>query len=124
MQAPGHVQFFPINEGAQSVSEALSYCHGCPVLATCLAWACERGEEGVWGGTTTMQRRALRRATLTHPAPALGDACGSEAGYSRHRRAGTDPCPGCRAAHNRLRADAKKLRRNELKLRSKGMVLT
>lgn len=29
-------------------------------------------------------------------------ACGTNAGYGRHRRMGEKPCPQCRAAHSRL----------------------
>lgn len=41
--------------------EAEAYCNICPVRADCLAWALEHHEEGVWGGTTTYQRRQLGR---------------------------------------------------------------
>jgi WhiB family redox-sensing transcriptional regulator len=46
-------------------------CERCPVRATCLQDALQRGEEhGVWGGLSARQRRALldaqRRTTQHH----------------------------------------------------------
>lgn len=35
------------------------------------------------------------------------DACGTEIGYFRHRRAGEDPCMPCRQAHSTARRDRK-----------------
>jgi hypothetical protein len=42
---------------------ALRICAGCPELAPCRAWAIGPGREehGIWGGTTPVQRAALRR---------------------------------------------------------------
>lgn len=63
--------FFP--EGRQWQSEetraALAVCSGCPVRALCLerAMRFERGVSrchGIWGGTTAMERRSMRRAAL------------------------------------------------------------
>ena len=35
-------------------------CRRCPVIATCLAYALDTGQEyGVWGGQTERERRAL-----------------------------------------------------------------
>lgn len=43
--------------------EAMAYCNRCPVRPECLAWALADPELlGVWGGTTSYQRRQLRRA--------------------------------------------------------------
>ena len=38
---------------------AKALCAVCPVRSPCLAWALERGELGVWGGTTENEREAL-----------------------------------------------------------------
>jgi WhiB family redox-sensing transcriptional regulator len=53
--------WFPVGPLAD-VSEARAVCVGCPVRAVCLAWALERGVQGVWGGLTEDERRALRLA--------------------------------------------------------------
>lgn len=44
-----------------NVSTAKAYCRRCPVVTTCLEWALEHDEHGVWGGTSDIDRRALRR---------------------------------------------------------------
>ena len=58
--------FFPIGEvgvaAAEQISEAKIVCGGCPVRAECLAWALALDEQGVWGGTTDDERRAIKRA--------------------------------------------------------------
>jgi hypothetical protein len=40
---------------------ALASCLPCPVRGECLAWALLFDEVGTWGGTSTHQRRQLRR---------------------------------------------------------------
>lgn len=51
--------FFPVSEET-GAAPALAVCATCPVREACLEWALERGEEGVWGGTVTEDRRRLR----------------------------------------------------------------
>jgi WhiB family redox-sensing transcriptional regulator len=46
----------------RQVIEAKAVCAGCPVRSACLVFALERDLEGVWGGTTEDERRALRAA--------------------------------------------------------------
>ena len=47
------------------LEEARQVCAGCPVREACLAWAVDREwVEGIWGGTTFVQRRQLRRSRL------------------------------------------------------------
>ncbi|MBW8699150.1 Transcriptional regulator WhiB1 [Streptomyces sp. MBT84] len=59
--------FFPIgsvNSGpvAMQADEAKAVCRRCPVMTHCLEWAVAAGPvEGIWGGTTEGERRALRR---------------------------------------------------------------
>ncbi|WP_151485117.1 WhiB family transcriptional regulator [Streptomyces albicerus] len=57
--------FFPIgNSGLthEQIDEAKAVCGRCPVMAQCLNWAVQAGHvEGVWGGTTESERRAMRR---------------------------------------------------------------
>ena len=43
---------------------ALDVCRRCPVRAECLAWAIELDDQlGIAGGTTTAERRAIRKTT-------------------------------------------------------------
>jgi WhiB family redox-sensing transcriptional regulator len=57
--------FFPIGptgSGLRQVDEAKRICRTCPAQAQCLAWALDHGvTDGVWGGTTEDERRAIRR---------------------------------------------------------------
>ena len=59
--------FFPVGTdgpGAVSVSEAKAVCLRCPVREQCLAYALTHGcLDGVWGGLTERERRALRRGS-------------------------------------------------------------
>jgi WhiB family redox-sensing transcriptional regulator len=57
--------FFPVGEGvafAGQIQLAVNVCISCPVMAECLDYALERGEDsGGWGGRSPKQLRALRR---------------------------------------------------------------
>ncbi|MBZ3901229.1 WhiB family transcriptional regulator [Streptomyces scabiei] len=57
--------FFPIGVSGPTlvqVDEAKAVCGHCPVARRCLDWALRAGGvEGVWGGTTESERRALTR---------------------------------------------------------------
>lgn len=56
--------FFP--NAADDPSPAIAVCRTCPVQAPCLAAALDSGEcDGVWGGTTPGERRAMRRVWAT-----------------------------------------------------------
>ncbi|CAM5447018.1 hypothetical protein GCM10010329_34910 [Streptomyces spiroverticillatus] len=58
--------FFPVGDirsgpTALQIDEAKAVCRRCPVAQQCLSWAVETGPvEGIWGGTTEGERRALR----------------------------------------------------------------
>ncbi|MFG2266739.1 WhiB family transcriptional regulator [Streptomyces sp. NPDC048720] len=59
--------FFPLADfsapGAEA-SLARAICRRCPVILACRTWAIEQGEDdGIWGATTAVQRRAIRRAS-------------------------------------------------------------
>jgi WhiB family redox-sensing transcriptional regulator len=55
--------FFPDN-GIHPGS-ALALCATCPVRTQCLNYALEHNERhGIWGGTTRIERRAMRRLRL------------------------------------------------------------
>lgn len=63
---------------------------------------CEDCDQPGWGGGRWCWTHYSARAKR---APARG--CGTDAGYTAHRREGTDPCPACREAHHQ----ASRLRR-------------
>ncbi|MGW2387857.1 WhiB family transcriptional regulator [Streptomyces sp. NPDC001658] len=66
--------FFPVgsvNSGPATLQadEAKSVCRRCPVTRQCLAWAVETGPvEGIWGGTTEGEHRAMRRRSVREQA--------------------------------------------------------
>ncbi|WP_406103212.1 WhiB family transcriptional regulator [Streptomyces sp. NBC_01003] len=57
--------FFPIGNSGPAltqIDEAKAVCGSCPVLEQCLGWAVGVGQvEGIWGGMTESERRAIRR---------------------------------------------------------------
>ncbi len=56
--------FFP-TRGKSTVPEAKAICEPCPAKAECLHYATfvkPVKEEGIWGETTRLERRALRKA--------------------------------------------------------------
>ncbi len=56
--------FFPAP--SEPVDAALALCRGCDVRGACLAWALDAGDcNGVWGGTTPRERRAMLVAWRT-----------------------------------------------------------
>lgn len=71
--------FFPVGGITSGLAvlqadEAKSLCRRCPVREQCLAWAIEVGPvEGIWGGTTEGERRAMRQRSAREPA-ATGNA--------------------------------------------------
>jgi WhiB family transcriptional regulator, redox-sensing transcriptional regulator len=56
--------FFPVGTTGPAlaqVREAKAICARCPVVAQCLAWALETGQQyGVWGGKSEDERKAMR----------------------------------------------------------------
>jgi WhiB family transcriptional regulator, redox-sensing transcriptional regulator len=61
LEVPGDL-FFPGDR--ESALPAKSICARCPVVAECLEYALTHNEhEGVWGNTTSRERRKLRRAS-------------------------------------------------------------
>jgi WhiB family redox-sensing transcriptional regulator len=52
--------FFPAESASDAQAKAI--CAGCTVRAECLSYALEfRMDAGVWGGTSGVERRLLRR---------------------------------------------------------------
>ena len=68
--------FFPLSESGQSlvqIRQAKQICRVCQVQRACLTWALQHAmSEGIWGGSTETERRAIvadlngRRAFLGH----------------------------------------------------------
>jgi WhiB family redox-sensing transcriptional regulator len=60
--------FFPIGASGHDllrIDEAKRVCRACPVQDQCLAWALDHGvTDGVWGGSTADERRAIRRIII------------------------------------------------------------
>jgi WhiB family transcriptional regulator, redox-sensing transcriptional regulator len=56
--------FFPVGTTGLRLGQinvAKRMCQACPVQTQCLAWALDHGiTDGVWGGTTEDERRAIR----------------------------------------------------------------
>ncbi|MGH3149302.1 MAG: WhiB family transcriptional regulator [Streptosporangiaceae bacterium] len=55
--------FFPVAaKGAtlRDIARAKTVCRRCAVRLACLAYAVENGQEGIWGGTTNDERRAMQ----------------------------------------------------------------
>jgi WhiB family redox-sensing transcriptional regulator len=62
--------FFPIaaNGAARNqVDAAKAVCRACAVCAACLAFGLKTGQDGIWGGTTSEERAAIR-AQASHDA--------------------------------------------------------
>ena len=59
-RGPDPALFFPLRGNGRPVV-ALAHCEGCSVRSECLAAALEVPATGVWGGTTGLARRTLRR---------------------------------------------------------------
>ena len=64
LDTPG-VDFFPEPADLAAISRAKAVCAGCPVAGECLTWAVETNQtDGIWGGHTPAERRAIRRRWL------------------------------------------------------------
>ncbi|MES9525874.1 WhiB family transcriptional regulator [Streptomyces capoamus] len=63
--------FFPIGTTGPAqvqTQQAKAVCARCPVREQCLDWALDTSQSiGVWGGTTELERRALRRRARSRP---------------------------------------------------------
>jgi WhiB family transcriptional regulator, redox-sensing transcriptional regulator len=63
--------FFPLSESGSSIRQierARAICRRCPVLNTCLRYAMDTHQEGIWGATTDDERRAMQRAARRNAA--------------------------------------------------------
>lgn len=52
-------------------NDAIRICGSCTVRENCLEWALKHGERGIWGGTTTSERRQILRDRQETPAPVI-----------------------------------------------------
>ncbi|MBA8825311.1 WhiB family redox-sensing transcriptional regulator [Saccharopolyspora lacisalsi] len=53
--------FFPVSSTtSQEVARAKEICAGCEIREACLNFALHNGDQGIWGGTTTQERREMR----------------------------------------------------------------
>lgn len=64
--------FFPIGRSGEAelkIIAAKQACARCPVIAECLAFALDTGQEGgVWGGTSEEERQEMRQHARQRPA--------------------------------------------------------
>lgn len=54
---------------AEVPPEVEPFCQACDVRITCLNWALDNDEDGVWGGTTKQQREAMKRPIVRAKCP-------------------------------------------------------
>ncbi|MFG3660914.1 WhiB family transcriptional regulator [Streptomyces sp. NPDC047706] len=72
--------FFPIGDTSSRPTEAQTalaktVCRRCPVIRECLSWALAADPpDGVWGGTTADERRAMRQRLIHQPRKTNGRA--------------------------------------------------
>ena len=62
---PARGRYVTTRQGSQVAGETktlLDICNSCPVKSDCLEAALETNEPGIWGGTSSRQRRAIKRA--------------------------------------------------------------
>jgi WhiB family redox-sensing transcriptional regulator len=82
--------FFPEKGG--STREAKKVCRECPVVAQCLEWALEAGEEhGVWGGMSERERTAYARTRPRKTKRDFGVPTDAEISRQRSRFAAAPP---------------------------------
>ncbi|WP_329264342.1 MULTISPECIES: WhiB family transcriptional regulator [unclassified Streptomyces] len=69
--------FFPISNSGpllRQIDEAKAVCGRCPVAEQCLEWAVRVGQaDGIWGGTTEWERRAMRGLDTQRAQPCPSD---------------------------------------------------
>ena len=68
--------FFPISlrgRAVEQINYAKAICGRCLVAGSCLSYALRTMPDGIWGGTTSEERSAIRvRSAVRFPAPAEG----------------------------------------------------
>jgi WhiB family transcriptional regulator, redox-sensing transcriptional regulator len=56
--------FFPLSDtgpALRQIERARAICRQCPVLTTCLRYAMDTHQHGIWAATTHEERRAMQR---------------------------------------------------------------
>ena len=91
--------FFPVavtRAAARQAEAAKAVCGSCAVRASCLSYALEAMPEGVWGGTTLEERRAVRKRSVRRQASeqSLGPASAAMTGEIATHAAGQHAPPG------------------------------
>jgi WhiB family redox-sensing transcriptional regulator len=68
--------FFPISlrgRAVEQINYAKTVCHRCAVSRSCLSYALRTMPDGIWGGTTSEERIAMRvRSAVRFRTPAEG----------------------------------------------------
>lgn len=80
---------------------AIALCRECPIRTACAQYALDHPElRGVWGGTTTADRRQFRTGEPCRldEQGRLRRLCGSVAAYHAHHTYREAPCEACTAA--------------------------
>lgn len=93
-------RWFPDPSDIVAIDYAKQICHQCPVEVQCAA---EHMKErfGVFGGMDEEERSRARSGRGYQPV----NACGSTAGYHRHRTLGEIPCERCKASRRKSERD-------------------
>lgn len=99
--------FFPGRKEADKVKKAKEICAGCPVSAQCLEWALYHNErEGIWGGVSARQRKAMRReAAANNDVVLICEECGTEYRGVFRSRLCSEACRAERRRETRRRYD-------------------
>lgn len=92
-------------EPSQPPAAALKYCDLCEVRPACLAAALACGEVGVWGGTSSHQRRQLLRRIPRRHCP----GCGNEKLFTIPDQP-IDVCPSCGTSWETVKPPAREER--------------
>lgn len=53
--------FFPSRYDQLAIRNAKEFCKGCPVMEPCLEFGLTLHVHGVWGGTSELERKRIRR---------------------------------------------------------------
>ena len=61
---PARGRYVTTRQGSRTsgpTQSLLDICDKCPVKIECLHWAIAHNEPGIWGGTSSRQRRAMKK---------------------------------------------------------------
>jgi WhiB family redox-sensing transcriptional regulator len=120
--SPMTADLFFVTPGERT-DPAKQICSLCPEKAACLQWALEHREmEGIWGGTSPLERDRVLNGNTARNNRAMAEARAAEADRRPRQRKPADPikcqdcghetvgfshrCPTCKVEHTRLRKQA------------------